>query len=1465
MRIMQSPFTVGRRGTAYGKQAGDCGHVNPHGFSPLAFLLLVSLLGAFLFLPATAAQGWMFRADPAHTGAYEDTGCLPTDNVIWTYQTLGSVTSSPAVVDGVVYVGSSDRSVYALNADDGTKLWSAYTNGEVTSSPAVVDGVVYVGSNDWQVYAFDATTGTKLWSAYTNGEVTSSPAVVGGVVYVGSNDWQVYAFNATTGTKLWSAYTNGEVTSSPAVVGGVVYIGSKDRQVYAFNATTGTKLWSAYTNGEVTSSPAVVDGVVYVGSKDRQVYAFDATTGTKLWSAYTNGEVTSSPAVVGGVVYIGSKDRQVYAFDATTGTKLWSTYTNGGVTSSPAVVDGALYVGSNDNRVYSLGSRVPVPSFTASPASGPYPLTVTFTDTSQGNITGWHWDFGDGSSSTLQNPVHTYPGPGTYAVNLTVTGPRGTRSLVVPAAIQVTFDFTGTPRNGQSPLTVTFSDTLPADTTGRNWDFGDGQTGTGKNPVHTYTTPGSFTVTLNATGPGWTATLVKKDYIGVSIIPDPTVRWKVRTGTTSIGSPPVLYNGVAYVDGGTTLFAVDTRTGTERWRFATGAECSISEVYGGVVYVRAGTTLYALDAQSGSEKWRFDAPEKIGQPSRYMGVICFNSGNSVYGIDINTGSEKWRVTKDDPFTEVTIGEGIVSGDLYAGSGKTLYAIQTHTGKERWHKEYKNEVRLKPVVSANLVIFCTNAKTSQYVWDEFWTFHAVGMMDGKELWAVGPYSYSVGSLQITDGTFLFINNFRYHPGIHAVDLTTGRELWSYSAGDRYDAAKYIVSGDTVLSCFGDHEEICSTYYCKSRDTWTLVSLDTKTGKKTWEKDLDYTVVIGLPVIAHGNAYIGHTKTSKGNLMVVSMNNGTTLWDSQVGEGDLGWPVFSNGVVYAKGSDGYFYAVGNPLSISATPTTGMSPLTVSFRDTTPQKTSAWLWDFGDGTTSSGQNPVHTYTLPGTYTVTFTASDASGIVSYQKENYIRVMTNLSVTRIDPVNGIKNSTIPITITGGNFTGAMTANFIRGAIVIPVTDVTVVDSATISGTLVIPGGAPNGLYDLCITRPSDGNSVKVPEAFMVLQYPAPTLISIDPASTKTGSLQKFTLAGSNFQIGATVVFTNPAGSRLTTTAVTNSSSEIILTTTFPENGTGWWNVTVTNPDGGTATLSHALEVTPSNADVPPPAISSVSPAKGTAGTSVALSIVGSGFTRGSSVKLCRGAVELPGSQVVVMKPTAMRTTVRIPGNAVPGLYDVVVTSPEGQAGMLSGAVTIVNRNSPLLSGITPGTMTAGTTTAFSLTGDRFREGAVVVFSNAMGAVMMADITSVTDRKITGTLSIPEGAETGPWSVSVTNPDGGTARISDAVTIKTPSGDGGTGPAVISVKPESGSAGKTVGLIITGSNFSKGSSVSIRDGVSEIMASRVLTMDTTKMFAILKIPANATPGAYDLVITDSQGRSGTLPSGFSVI
>jgi len=105
------------------------------------------------------------------------------------------------VANGVVYVGSYDDKVYALNAGNGNLLLSYTTGDEVYSSLAVANGVVYVGSRDHNVYALNATTGAKLWSYTTNELVYSSPAVANGVVYVGSLDDDVYAFSLGRGAR----------------------------------------------------------------------------------------------------------------------------------------------------------------------------------------------------------------------------------------------------------------------------------------------------------------------------------------------------------------------------------------------------------------------------------------------------------------------------------------------------------------------------------------------------------------------------------------------------------------------------------------------------------------------------------------------------------------------------------------------------------------------------------------------------------------------------------------------------------------------------------------------------------------------------------------------------------------------------------------------------------------------------------------------------------------------------------------------------------------------------------------------------------------------------------------------------------------------------------------------------------------------------------------------------------------
>ncbi len=123
------------------------------------------------------ADWMMFHADPSHSGLVTGNSTL-SSTPLWKYATDGVVESSAAVVSGVLYVGSFDNNIYALNATNGNKLWNYTTGGAVFSSPAVVNGVVYIGSFDNNIYALNATNGNKLWNYTTGGNVESSPAVV---------------------------------------------------------------------------------------------------------------------------------------------------------------------------------------------------------------------------------------------------------------------------------------------------------------------------------------------------------------------------------------------------------------------------------------------------------------------------------------------------------------------------------------------------------------------------------------------------------------------------------------------------------------------------------------------------------------------------------------------------------------------------------------------------------------------------------------------------------------------------------------------------------------------------------------------------------------------------------------------------------------------------------------------------------------------------------------------------------------------------------------------------------------------------------------------------------------------------------------------------------------------------------------------------------------------------------------
>jgi PKD repeat protein len=160
---------------------------------------------------------------------------------------------------------------------------------------------------------------------------------------------------------------------------------------------------------------------------------------------------------------------------------------------------------------------------TPEPASGCTPLTVRFAASVSGGTPPYQyeWDFGDGSTSTLENPVHTYDA-GTYTVTVTVTDHYGCSTthsepgLVTVYALP-TARFSAEPSSGFVPLTVQFSDTsIPADAPIAEWywDFGDGGTSTQQHPSHTYTEPGAYAVTLAVVdGYGCANTVVQPNQI----------------------------------------------------------------------------------------------------------------------------------------------------------------------------------------------------------------------------------------------------------------------------------------------------------------------------------------------------------------------------------------------------------------------------------------------------------------------------------------------------------------------------------------------------------------------------------------------------------------------------------------------------------------------------------------------------------------------------------------------------------------------------------------------------------------------------------------------------------------------------------------------------------------------------------------------------------------------------------------
>ena len=578
----------------------------------------------------------------------------------------------------------------------------------------------------------------------------------------------------------------------------------------------------------------------------------------------------------------------------------------------------------------------PVANFTADQTLGQAPFVVQFNDASTGLISSYSWSFGDGQQASSSDPEHTYEDPGIYTVSLTVAGPGGsatrqeTNLIVISGYAPPVVSFDTTPTSGVAPLSVSFTDTSFGVVTSHLWSFGDGQVSTDASPTHVYTQAGTYSVTLAVTGPGGTASASMTDVVTVAEAPPVAAYQAVPTD----GVAPLTVNFDDISSG-----AITARL----WSFGDGATSTLASP--AHVYSQPGTYTVSLSVSGpGGTDSRTDAN---------LITVLYPEPIAGFAASPTSGFKPLTVQ----FTDTTVGE--VTGYTWSfGDGSTsALASPSHT--------YSQE--------------------GTYT---------------VSLWVDGPGGFD--SLTIPDLVVVVtpppVADFNAAPvsGVNPLTVTFT------------DASTGEISGHSWS--FGDggsSSDPSPQYTYATPGTYTVALTVSGPGGLDTRTRTDLVTVNFPPPVA---AFTAAPRSGMKPLAVTfaDLSTGETsarLWD--FGDGNTsslenpthtydtpGFYTVSLTSFGPGGSDTLtmtdYVTVGMPPPIAgftATPTTGVAPLTVAFTNTTLGDVTAYSWNFGDGTTSALANPTHTYTTPGLYTVSLTAMGEGGNDTFSVTNLVDV----------------------------------------------------------------------------------------------------------------------------------------------------------------------------------------------------------------------------------------------------------------------------------------------------------------------------------------------------------------------------------------------------------------------------------------------------------------------------------------------
>jgi outer membrane protein assembly factor BamB len=352
---------------------------------------------------AVTADWPIFRGNPARTGsASADDPGPAVPEILWVYdpkERKGRIRmhSSPAVVDGQVYVGAlyelqslTEGAVYCVNAADGRqagdkvlkageRTWRFTADGTlkpVFSSPTISGGRLHFGEGYHQdqscrLFCLDARNADRpLWTFSTTSHVESSPCIVGSRIFFGAGDDGIFCLDAgdvnssgdqsAAPQQIWQ-FPNVHVDGSCLVADGRLFVGSvlgdvyKDYFALAIDAATGKGIWRVTAPMPLPASPAYAAGRVYFGLGNGKfdidadhpagaVWCLDAATGDSVWQLETAGSVLATPAIAGERVFACARDAHCYCLAQATGDLLWKVDLGGPINASPVVAGGKVYL-----------------------------------------------------------------------------------------------------------------------------------------------------------------------------------------------------------------------------------------------------------------------------------------------------------------------------------------------------------------------------------------------------------------------------------------------------------------------------------------------------------------------------------------------------------------------------------------------------------------------------------------------------------------------------------------------------------------------------------------------------------------------------------------------------------------------------------------------------------------------------------------------------------------------------------------------------------------------------------------------------------------------------------------------------------------------------------------------------------------------------------------------------------------